>query len=604
MKRVAALLLCVLLCASLAAPAGAQAQKLLYPGTVIAGDHVYLVGIPLEGGSVRVTANGQEIPANVVSVAGAQLGVTYYCVVSTTSSMSQVQRDQQYAGLTAINDALGANDSMVLVTMGRSVAFGEKLTDKEARTQAIDEATTPGTYGTNLYEGIDTVLKTIAEQEQGPSCVIFFAEGLDNSDIVKVTEEQAGRAVQNAGLCVNFVALLTPPVTTYARNGAERLERYATLSNGGICRVPLDMGDADSSNAAREAVQEMVSAVGGWAAIELNAADLPRDGKTVELNVTWTGNGATMEDSATVTVGDLPALPAPTEPETQPAPVLPTQAVTVPPVTAADVTAPSIPVYQDDNNQQQLYYVIVGSAIAMVLIAVAMVIVATRRTVNKKRMDEFQNDLPVEIHEIVEDPKEEEALEEKISEVQKLPPRRRSAPAPVPPAKPKQEQVKQEQPKPKPEQPKPQKEPKPKAEEKPLAKPEPAPEKKQRRKSAPVQPIQPTDEAFIIPSCTILLTPEGDPDNPVEVSIPVNGSLTFGRNQKAAVVLNGLDNALSGLHFELQWDGRVLYLADRNSTNGTALNGSPQRPGHWARVESGSVIQAGAGRYKVTIVKA
>ena len=110
-----------------------------------------------------------------------------------------------------------------------------------------------------------------------------------------------------------------------------------------------------------------------------------------------------------------------------------------------------------------------------------------------------------------------------------------------------------------------------------------------------MQPVQPTDEAFIIPSCTVLLTPEGDPDNTVEVSIPVNGSRTFGRNQKAAVVLNAADNALSGLHFELQWDGRVLYLADRNSTNGTALNGSPQRPGHWARVESGAVIQAGSG---------
>mgnify|MGYP000963136949 CR=1 FL=1 len=113
MKRVAALLLCVLLCASLAVSAGAQPQKLLYPGTVIAGDHVYLVGIPLEGGNIRVTANGQEIPANVVSVAGAQLGVTYYCVVSTTSSMSQLQQDQQRAGLNAINDALkGTTDEL------------------------------------------------------------------------------------------------------------------------------------------------------------------------------------------------------------------------------------------------------------------------------------------------------------------------------------------------------------------------------------------------------------------------------------------------------------------------------------------------------------
>lgn len=593
MKRVAALLLCVLLCASLAVSARAQPQKLLYPGTVIAGDHVYLVGIPLEGGNIRVTANGQEIPANVVSVAGAQLGVTYYCVVSTTSSMSQLQQDQQRAGLNAINDALGANDSLVLVTMGRSVEFGEKLTDKESRSKAIEQACTPGTYGTNLYDGIDTVLKTITEQEQGPSCVIFFAEGIDNADIVKVTEEQAGRAVQNAGLCVNFVALLTPPVTSYARNGAERLTRYAALSNGGVCRIPLDMEDADASSAAQKAVQELVSTVNGWAAIELSAADLPRDGKTVELNVTWTGNGVTMEDTASVAVADLPALPTPTEPETQPVPAqtLPTRpAIAEPSAAAPDATAPSIPAYQDDNNQQQLFYVIIGSAAAMVLIMVAMVIVATRRTVTQKRIYAYENDLPVEIHDIPEDPKEEAALEERISEVQKLPPRRRAAPSPIPPVMPKQEPKQAEKPQ-------------PKQEEKPQPKPAPAPEKKSKRRIEPVQPVQPTDEAFIIPSCTVLLTPEGDPDNTVEASIPVNGSRTFGRNQKAAVVLNAADNALSGLHFELQWDGRVLYLADRNSTNGTALNGSPQRPGHWARVESGAVIQAGSGRYRVAIVK-
>lgn len=592
MKRVAALLLCVLLCASLAVSAGAQPQKLLYPGTVIAGDHVYLVGFPLEGGNIRVTANGQEIPANVVSVAGAQLGVTYYCVVSTTSSMSQLQQDQQRAGLNAINDALGANDSLVLVTMGRSVEFGEKLTDKESRSKAIEQACTPGTYGTNLYDGIDTVLKTITEQEQGPSCVIFFAEGIDNADIVKVTEEQAGRAVQNAGLCVNFVALLTPPVTTYARGGADRLDRFATLSNGGVCRIPLDMEDADASSAAQKAVQELVSTVNGWAAIELSAADLPRDGKTVELNVTWTGNGVTMEDTASVAVADLPALPTPTEPETQPVPAqtLPTRpAVAEPSAAAPDATAPSIPAYQDDDNQQQLFYVIIGSAAAMVLIMVAMVIVATRRTAAKNARD-YEYDLPVEIHDIPDDPKEEAALEERISEVQKLPPRRRAAPSPIPPVMPKQEPKQAEKPQ-------------PKQEEKPQPKPAPAPEKKSKRRIEPVQPVQPTDEAFIIPSCTVLLTPEGDPDNTVEVSIPVNGSRTFGRNQKAAVVLNAADNALSGLHFELQWDGRVLYLADRNSTNGTALNGSPQRPGHWARVESGAVIQAGSGRYRVAIVK-
>mgnify|MGYP004580739711 FL=1 len=106
-----------------------------------------------------------------------------------------------------------------------------------------------------------------------------------------------------------------------------------------------------------------------------------------------------------------------------------------------------------------------------------------------------------------------------------------------------------------------------------------------------------------MPSCTVRLTPEGNPGGTVYVDMETNGRCTFGRNQKADVILNETDSSLSGLHFELQWDGRVLYLTDRNSTNGTAITGIPQRPGHWARIESGATIQAGAIRYKVKITK-
>ena len=85
--------------------------------------------------------------------------------------------------------------------------------------------------------------------------------------------------------------------------------------------------------------------------------------------------------------------------------------------------------------------------------------------------------------------------------------------------------------------------------------------------------------------------------------IKPNASVTLGRNSKSDIVLNETDNALSGLHFELQWDSRTLYLRDRNSTNGTALNGVPLRADVWARVENKAVIQAGSTRYAVIIRK-
>lgn len=93
------------------------------------------------------------------------------------------------------------------------------------------------------------------------------------------------------------------------------------------------------------------------------------------------------------------------------------------------------------------------------------------------------------------------------------------------------------------------------------------------------------------------------PEDAIEFFIGVNESVTLGRNKRSDITLNETDTALSGLHFELQWDSRVLHLRDRKSTNGTALNGVPLRPEGWVRVTGNAVIQAGSDRYAVTVEK-
>ena len=95
MKRGAALLLCLVLLGALALSAGAEGQKLLYPGVTIQGDDVYCLGIPMTGGTIQATANGQEIDVLPTTLPETNLGVTYYCVVSVTSSLSNIQREQQ-----------------------------------------------------------------------------------------------------------------------------------------------------------------------------------------------------------------------------------------------------------------------------------------------------------------------------------------------------------------------------------------------------------------------------------------------------------------------------------------------------------------------------
>ena len=110
-------------------------------------------------------------------------------------------------------------------------------------------------------------------------------------------------------------------------------------------------------------------------------------------------------------------------------------------------------------------------------------------------------------------------------------------------------------------------------------------------------------KADATPGCRVRLVPENHPEGVTEFTIGVNESVTLGRSQKSDIVLNEPDRALSGLHFELQWDSRTLYLRDRKSTNGTALNGVPLRPEFWMRVEKNAVIQAGSTRYTVLVEK-
>ena len=129
------------------------------------------------------------------------------------------------------------------------------------------------------------------------------------------------------------------------------------------------------------------------------------------------------------------------------------------------------------------------------------------------------------------------------------------------------------------------------------------------RKNAPKitpparKPDAPRRKEDHTPGCRVRLEPEEFPLEIREFTIGVNESVTLGRNSRSDIILNENDRALSSLHFELQWDSRTLYLRDRKSTNGTALNGVPLRPEVWARVEKKAVIQAGATKYTVLTEK-
>lgn len=739
MKRGAALLLCMVLLVSAAVCAYADSQKLLYPGLSIQGESVYCAGVPLDGGTLEVSADGSSIDFSVSTIQDSQLGVTYYCVVSVTSALSNIQREQQHAGLVALSEALRPNDSMVLVTMGREIAFGEKLSDHEAITNAIEQACSYDTYGTNFLEGVDTILSTISEQETGFSSLVFFTDGKDNAGgVVKFTEDQIARIIQSSGRAVSFIALLTPGVTAYDLKNVQKLEEYADVSLGGIYREPYLEDNKNYVNAAENAAREVVNQVSDWTVLQISTNDLPRDEKEAALTVTWTGSGRTISDSVSIPTEDLPPLPEPTQPETEPETAPPTQAPTIP-----ETEPVIIPEYEAEEPDNTLYYIIIGSGVALLLIILTIIIVSARKKAVSRRRDarnaedgkkeppagkpiqaasapaagvsekQPEPEAPVrqeapridipplgkrEAPDSQHDPENQASNESTPSqqdshEHEKISPKegdvlntsgmsllkKEEAPVKEEKSAPQDQNVLSlddallrlktkleesesapavNQAASKPAEPVPDEaksssvqlseplihmpEDRQKSEAPVLhdyavsessAKPDNsgcnAPEQKQQSQAcapgvsgsaqpygavpdsmqqeapavpAPASAPQPVQRGNVS-GCTVRLMPEGNPGGSIYVTMDANSRCTFGRNSKSQVILNAKDTSLSGLHFELQWDGKTLYITDRKSTNGTSLTGIPQRPGRWSRVESGSTIGAGSIRYKVKITK-
>lgn len=78
-----------------------------------------------------------------------------------------------------------------------------------------------------------------------------------------------------------------------------------------------------------------------------------------------------------------------------------------------------------------------------------------------------------------------------------------------------------------------------------------------------------------------------------------NMETTFGRNSRADIVLNANDAKLSSCHGCFLWDGKKLFVQDRGSTNGTAVNGELCNQKGWLQLENGSVLKAGLYEYRI-----
>ena len=76
---------------------------------------------------------------------------------------------------------------------------------------------------------------------------------------------------------------------------------------------------------------------------------------------------------------------------------------------------------------------------------------------------------------------------------------------------------------------------------------------------------------------------------------------TFGRNSKAAQVLNPTDKQLSGIHFSLLVQDGCWSVRDEESKNGTSINGVPIARKGWVTLKHHDKLRAGSYEYRVVL---
>lgn len=90
------------------------------------------------------------------------------------------------------------------------------------------------------------------------------------------------------------------------------------------------------------------------------------------------------------------------------------------------------------------------------------------------------------------------------------------------------------------------------------------------------------------------------PEVSTDFYLTPNMETTFGRNSNVDIILNQNDKKLSSCHGCFLWNGKILLVQDRNSTNGTAVNGEVCPKNVWLRLENGAVLTAGKYEYRIT----
>jgi hypothetical protein len=100
------------------------------------------------------------------------------------------------------------------------------------------------------------------------------------------------------------------------------------------------------------------------------------------------------------------------------------------------------------------------------------------------------------------------------------------------------------------------------------------------------------------PTRGVLTLADGDPnDGPLGRNVTLDRTITLGRRPDCDVILR--DDAVSGHHARIAWDGNAWMIEDLKSRNGTYVNG--ERAARPTPLHAGDAIRIGNGTWYLEI---
>lgn len=249
-----------------------------------------------------LTLAGEELPVTkLTSIGNEDLAVTVYCLVDVSGSMHAEQMQQAKEALYAVCGGLGDKDNMVIATLGNQTQSSGFLSDTDAIREVID-GLAAGNEDTNLYAGIVDSLGILrTDVNVNPKrCLLILSDGEDDQK-TGITKEEAERSVTDTRIPVYTVATLPENPNAEMTNYGKLLGSFARMSVGGVHYVP-----AVDGMSASEAGADIVSRIDDGLVIKAEMPALSDSQSGMQLRVVYTASdNSRYEDSIVVYAEDF-----------------------------------------------------------------------------------------------------------------------------------------------------------------------------------------------------------------------------------------------------------------------------------------------------------